>query len=84
MLNYEEELRKFKPSLEVDQIEEAVYKEDLTDMQDIVKEVMAKKEKKCCGNCFWFDNEDAYGQGWCIDEQCETSCGSICGNHLNR
>ena len=34
MLNYEEELRKFKPSLEVDQIEEAVYKEDLTDMQD--------------------------------------------------
>ena len=29
----------------VDQIEEAVYKEDLTDMQDIVKEVMAKKEK---------------------------------------
>ena len=45
MLNYEEELRKFKPSLEVDQIEEAVYKEDLKDMQDIVKEVMAKKEK---------------------------------------
>ena len=43
MLNYEEELKKFKPSLEVDQIEEAVYKEDLTDMQDIVKEVMAKK-----------------------------------------
>ena len=38
MLNYEEELKKFKPSLEVDQIEEAVYKEDLTDMQDIVKE----------------------------------------------
>lgn len=45
MLNYEEELKKFKPSLEVDQIEEAVYKEDLIDMQDIVKEVMAKKEK---------------------------------------
>ena len=45
MLNYEEELRKFKPSLEVDQIEEAVYKEDLTDMPDSVKEVMAKKEK---------------------------------------
>ena len=36
MLNYEEELKKFKPSLEVDQIEEAVYKEDLTDMQNHV------------------------------------------------
>lgn len=46
MLNYEEELKKFKPSLEVDQIEEAVYDEDLTDMQDIMKEVMANKEKK--------------------------------------
>ena len=45
MLNYEEELRKFKTNIKVGQIEEAVYKEDLTDMQDIVKEVMAKKEK---------------------------------------
>ena len=45
MLNYEEELRKFKPSLEVDQIEEAVYKEDLTDMQDLLKEVMEKKAR---------------------------------------
>ena len=45
MLNYEEELKKFKPSLEVYQIEEAVYKEDLTDMQDFVKEAMAKNEK---------------------------------------
>ena len=45
---------------------------------------MAHKEKKCCGNCFWFDNEDAYGQGWCIDLQGETSCGSICSNHLNK
>ena len=34
MLNYEEELKKFQPSLEVEDIEEAVYREDLTDMQD--------------------------------------------------
>ena len=31
MLDYEEELKKFKPSLEVDDIEEAVYQEDLSD-----------------------------------------------------
>ena len=30
MLDYEEELKKFKPSLEVDDIEEAVYQEDLS------------------------------------------------------
>ena len=36
MLNYEEELKKFQPSLEVEDIEEAVYREDLTDMQNHV------------------------------------------------
>lgn len=30
MLNFDEELEKFKPSMEVDDIEEALYKEDLT------------------------------------------------------
>ncbi|MEY8429967.1 hypothetical protein AALC75_05530 [Lachnospiraceae bacterium 48-42] len=40
MLNYEEELKKFQPSLEVEEIEEAVYQEDLTDMTDIIREVV--------------------------------------------
>ena len=37
MLNFEEELKKFKPSLEVEDIEDAVYQEDLTDMTDIMR-----------------------------------------------
>ena len=40
MLNYEEELKKSQPSLEVEDIEEAVYREDLTDMQDIIREAV--------------------------------------------
>ena len=40
MLNYEEELKKVQPSLEVEDIEEAVYREDLTDMQDIIREAV--------------------------------------------
>ena len=40
MINYEEELKKFKPSLEVEEIEEAVYEEDLTDMSDLLREMM--------------------------------------------
>ena len=44
MLDYEEELKKFKPSLEVDDIENAVYQEDLTDMTDLLKQVMDKKK----------------------------------------
>ena len=40
MLDFEEELKKFKPSLEVEEIEEAVYEEDLTDMSDLLREMM--------------------------------------------
>ena len=40
MLDFEEELKKFQPSLEVDDIEDAVYQEDLTDMTDILREVI--------------------------------------------
>ena len=41
MLDYEEELKKFKPSLEVDDIENAVYQ---TDMTDLLKQVMDQKK----------------------------------------
>ena len=44
MLDYEEELKKFKPSLEVDDIENAVYQEDLTDITDLLKQVMDQKK----------------------------------------
>ena len=44
MLNYEEGLKKFKPSLEVEEIEEAVYQEDLSDMTDLLKQVMDQKK----------------------------------------
>jgi len=40
MLNFEEEIKKFQHSLEVEDIEGAVYQEDLTDMTDILREVI--------------------------------------------
>jgi len=43
MLDFEEELRKFKPVLEVEEIEDAVYQEDLSDMSDLLRDVMEKK-----------------------------------------
>ena len=44
MLYFEEELKKFKPSLEVEDIENAVYQEDLSDMKDILREMMDQKK----------------------------------------
>ena len=40
MLNYDEEVKKSQPSLEVEDIEGAVYQEDLSDMTDIIREMM--------------------------------------------
>ncbi len=37
MLNFDEELKKFKPCPEVEDIEEEVYREELTDIEDIIK-----------------------------------------------
>ncbi|SOY29561.1 hypothetical protein AMURIS_02282 [Acetatifactor muris] len=41
MINFEEELKKFQPSLEVEDAEDAIYHQDLTDMADLlVKMIM--------------------------------------------
>ena len=45
MLDFEEELKKFKPSLEVEDIGDAVYQEDLSDMTDLLREVMDQTGK---------------------------------------
>ena len=45
MLDYEKELKNFKPSLEVEEIEDAVYQEDLSDMTDLLKQVMDQRTK---------------------------------------
>ena len=48
MINFEEELKKFHPSLEVEEAEESIYNQDLTDMADIlvkmVKEAKVEEE----------------------------------------
>ena len=42
MIDFEEELKKFHPSLEVENAEEAIYNQDLTDMADILIKMMDK------------------------------------------
>ena len=43
-LNFEEEIKKFHPSLEVEDAEDAIYNQDMTDMADLVVKVV--KEAK--------------------------------------
>ena len=46
MINYEEELKKFHSSLDVNEAEDAIYNRDLTDTTDILKELMKDEKKK--------------------------------------
>ena len=44
MINYEEELKKFHPSLDVNEAEDAIYK--FTDVTDILKEMIQEEKNK--------------------------------------
>ena len=46
MINFEEELKKFKPSLEVEEAEDATYDRDLTDMTDIMQEIIKEARQQ--------------------------------------
>lgn len=46
MINFEEELKNFKPSLEMEDAEAAIYNHDLTDVTDIIAEMMRQQQEK--------------------------------------
>ncbi len=46
MINFEEELKKFHPSLEVEDAEDSIKRQDNTDMTDIMKELLESVKEK--------------------------------------
>lgn len=45
MLNFEEELKKFKPNPEIDEADDEIYHRDLSDVMDIIQDLMSKQKK---------------------------------------
>lgn len=45
MIDFDEEIAKFQPSLEIDQAEEAIFKNDMTDISDVIDTVMRGSTK---------------------------------------
>jgi hypothetical protein len=45
MINFEEEIKKFHPSLEVDEAEDAIYNNNTTDLTDILLEMMQETKE---------------------------------------
>ena len=48
MLNFDEELKKFRPSLEIEDAEEIIYNQDIDDMSDVLVKLLkdAKEESE--------------------------------------
>ena len=46
MIIFEEELKKFYPSLEVEDAEDAIYNQDLTDMADLLVKMIKESEEE--------------------------------------
>lgn len=39
MLNFEEEIKKFKPSLEIGEVEDAIYSNEMQDIMDVMEQI---------------------------------------------
>ncbi|MDE7203787.1 MAG: hypothetical protein K2O91_18265 [Lachnospiraceae bacterium] len=46
MIDFEEELRKFHPSLEVEDVEDAVYNQDVTDLADVLVNLVRESKEE--------------------------------------
>ncbi|MCI9568597.1 MAG: hypothetical protein HFG14_01660 [Lachnospiraceae bacterium] len=46
MINFEEEIERFRPSLEVEAVSDTIMKSDITDMADIMMEIMKEIREK--------------------------------------
>lgn len=46
MINFEEELKKFHPSLEVEEAEDAIYNQDLTDLADLLVKMVKESQEQ--------------------------------------
>ena len=46
MLDFEEELKKFRPSLEIDQVEDNVYNNNLADVTDLIDEMIKEIKER--------------------------------------
>ena len=46
MINFEEELKNFKPSLEVEEAEQAIYNHELTAMTDVMQEMLQELKQQ--------------------------------------
>jgi hypothetical protein len=45
MIDFEEELKHFRPSTDIDEVEQLIHSEDLTDMTDLMVQMFTMKKE---------------------------------------
>ncbi|MBR4831092.1 MAG: hypothetical protein IKZ97_00525 [Butyrivibrio sp.] len=50
MINFEEEIKKFKPSLEIEDAEDIIYNRDLDDMSDVIVGLLKDAKEEAATN----------------------------------
>ena len=69
MINYEEELKKFQPSLEVEDMADAIAQEDLTDLTDVLRDILSQM-----GICLLYTSEQPTRPLEDMGISCRTNC----------
>lgn len=46
MINFDEEVKKFQPSLEIDETEDAIYHNDTTDVTEVIDRIIREISEK--------------------------------------
>ena len=46
MINFDEEIKNYEPSLEIEEAESAIYSHDLTDVTDIIAQLLREQDKR--------------------------------------
>ncbi|EHI56188.1 hypothetical protein HMPREF9333_00718 [Johnsonella ignava ATCC 51276] len=46
MIDFDEELKRFIPSLEISEVEDSIVKNDINDINDIIMELLRKQAKE--------------------------------------
>ena len=54
------------------------YIQSISESTGVTLDFLIAEEIKRCGNCFWFDDEDIYGWGFCDEKEVQMYCGSRC------
>ena len=73
MINFDEEIKKFKPAAEMNQLEDTIYKNDFSDVADVLIEVMKQNGRGAKGHIGFAVNDIDAAEKWFAERGLEVN-----------